>query len=106
MDLLYHRIGLKPVFNKDSGNYTADDSAIQQLLEDPKNEWLEPLLGRLAAIRSARVFKSHFLDTAADPSVRMVFQTIIAQPETFRWSTRDNAFGEGGNGQNIPKVED
>jgi uracil-DNA glycosylase len=106
MDLLYRHLGLKTIVNKDSGNPTADDSAIQQLLEDPKNEWLEPLLGRLAAIRSARVFKSHFLDTAADPSGRMVFQTNIAQPETFRWSTRDNAFGEGGNGQNIPKVED
>ena len=105
MRLLYEVIGLKPVLHKKTKRPTSDDSAINILCERDEAEWLSPLLERLRDLRSALVSARNFLSVKLDMG-RFTPQSNIAQPETFRWSTKDNAFGEGGSVQNLPKMED
>jgi uracil-DNA glycosylase len=105
MNLLYSVIGLKPILHKKTKQPTSDDSAINILCERPDAEWLSPLLERLRDLRSALVSARNFLSVTLDMG-RFTPQSNIAQPETFRWSTKDNAFGEGGSVQNLPKMED
>jgi uracil-DNA glycosylase len=105
MKLLYEVIGLRPVLHKKTKRPTSDDSAINILCERSDAEWLSPLLERLRDLRSALVSARNFLSVDLDMG-RFTPQSNIAQPETFRWSTKDNAFGEGGSVQNLPKLED
>ena len=104
--LLYTCIGLTPILHKKTKRPTTDDTAILELCERKDTQWLSPLLERLRDWRSAQVFKNNFLEIGLDPSGRWPMQVKIAQPETFRWSTGKNAFDEGSNMQNLPKVED
>lgn len=105
MKLLYDVLGLPPILHKKTKRPTSDDSAINALCERADAEWLSPLLERLRDLRSALVSARNFLSVELDMG-RFTPQSNIAQPETFRWSTSDNAFGEGGSVQNLPKMED
>jgi DNA polymerase I-like protein with 3'-5' exonuclease and polymerase domains len=102
--ILYDLLGLKPVLHKKTRKPTTDDTALQELGES--NPWLSPLLNRLRHLRSLGVFTSNFLEarTSADGRMRCSFN--IAHPETFRWSSNSNGFGEGTNLQNIPTGEE
>ncbi len=101
--LLYEVLGLKPVLHKSTKRPTTDDSALQELGE--RSGWLSPLIERLRHLRSLGVFTSNFLDARASVDGRMRCTFNIAHPETFRWSSNSNGFGEGTNLQNIPKGE-
>ncbi len=101
--LLYEVIGLKPVLQKSTKRPTTDDSALQELGE--RAGWLSPLIERLRHLRSLGVFTSNFLEARASVDGRMRCTFNIAHPETFRWSSNSNGFGEGTNLQNIPKGE-
>lgn len=105
MDLLYTRLGISPVSHKKTKRPTSDDSAINELLERKNCEWLRPVLERISALRTLGVFQSHFLDIKKAADGRLRTQFNIAHPETFRWSSMSNPFDEGGNLQNLPKVE-
>jgi hypothetical protein len=102
-ELFYTCLGLNPVRHKKTKLPTTDDSALAELSERPEAAWLEPLLTRLRHLRSVGVFTRNFMSAAvsADQRIRPTFN--VAHPETFRWSSNRNGFGEGLNGQNIPK---
>jgi uracil-DNA glycosylase len=102
-NILYTILGLQPVLHKKTKRPTTDDAALAELSERPECKWLEPVLSRLRHLRSIGVFTRNFLSarTSADGRMRGTFN--IAHPETFRWSSNSNGFGEGMNLQNIPK---
>ena len=64
---------------------------------------LLPLLRNIARYRSVAVFKSTFIDMLTSFDGRMRTSYNIAGTETFRWSSSEDAFGSGGNLQNVPK---
>lgn len=101
--LLYEVLGLKPVLHKTTKKPTTDDSALQELGE--RAGWLSPLIERLRHLRSLNLFTANFLDARPGVDGRMRCSFNIAHPETFRWSSNSNGFGEGTNLQNIPKGE-
>jgi uracil-DNA glycosylase len=102
-NLLYEVLGLTKVEHKKTGKPTTDDAALAELCERPSAAWLEPLLSRLRHLRSVGKFVTGFLDARVSADGRMRSTFNIAHPETFRWSSNRNGFGEGLNGQNIPK---
>ena len=101
--LLYTCLKLTPVLHKKTKRPTTDDAALQEISEREVCRWLEPLFARLRHLRSLGVFISHFLDARTGPLDRIYCSFNIAHPETFRWSSNANPFGEGTNLQNIPK---
>lgn len=101
MRLFYENLGLKAVHHKKTGNLTADDTALVEIaLRYPE---LTRLVDTIADLRSLGVFQNNFLAAPLDPDGRMRCSFNVAGPETFRWSSSENAFGRGTNLQNIPK---
>lgn len=101
--ILYGTLKLQPVLHKKTKRPTTDDAALQELSERSECQWLEPLFSRLRHLRSIGVFTRNFLSARVGPDGRMRGTFNIAHPETFRWSSNSNGFGEGMNLQNIPK---
>jgi uracil-DNA glycosylase len=104
--LFYEVLGLEPVLHRKTKKPTTDDAALAELSERPSSHWLEPLFTRLRHLRSVGVFTSNFLEAKPSADGRMRSSFNIAHPETFRMSSNSNGFGEGLNGQNIPKGEE
>jgi DNA polymerase I-like protein with 3'-5' exonuclease and polymerase domains len=102
-NLLYERLGLEQQKHKKTKKPTTDDSALSELAE--KYPWYGHWLDTLSEWRSMNKFRE-FLEAKEGPDGRMHPQFNVAQPETFRWSSSENSFGEATNNQNIPKVED
>lgn len=105
----YNVLQLPPIYKEDKKNktrrLTADKDAI--------DEWLtfceplfRPILQALADYRSLQVYNSTFALAAIDDDLRFRCSINVAGPETFRWSTSEDAFGFGTNMQNIPRSED
>jgi len=102
--LFYSELGLPVVKNKKTHRPTTDDDA---LLAFPKKEPLTAgLCERIQAIRSASVLLSTFATMPLDIDKRMRCYYNIAGTVTYRFASGENAFGSGGNLQNIPKGDD
>lgn len=101
--LFYDILKLEPVKHKKTKRPTTDDAALQELSDRPGLQWLGPLFEALRHLRSINVFNKNFLAARMRADGRMCSTFNIAHPETFRWSSNRNGFGEGLNGQNIPK---
>lgn len=100
--LLYSVLGFSPILHKKTKKPTANDEALAELSERAEAAWLRPLFDRLRHLRSLSVFVSHFLEARVGSDGRMRCSFNIAHPETHRWSSNANGFGEGTNLQNIP----
>jgi DNA polymerase I-like protein with 3'-5' exonuclease and polymerase domains len=98
-NFFYHICSIPAVHN-DSGGERMDDDALQRI------KILEPLFRDLCTdlqnYRSLGVFRNNFLTAALDPDGRMRCQ-FTQLPATFRWSSKENAFGRGTNLQNVPR---
>jgi len=101
--ILYTILGIRPVLHKKTKRPTTDDAALAEISERAECAWLQPLLQRLRHLRSIGVFTKNFLSAKVSPDGRMRSTFNVAHPETFRWSSNSNGFGEGMNLQNIPK---
>ncbi len=102
--LFYQVMGLKSIAHRKTGNPTVNDEALNEIkLRYPE---LTRLVDTIAELRSLGVFQNTFLNAAIDPDGRMRCSFNIATPETFRWSSSENAFGRGTNLQNIPKGDE
>ncbi len=104
--LFYEVLQLTPVLHKTTKKPTTDDAALEELAQRTDSRWLEPLFTRLRHLRSLGRYTSNFLDARVRADGRMTCSFNIAHPETFRWSSNSNGFGEGTNLQNIPKGEE
>lgn len=71
-----------------------------------KEPLLRPLLGLIEKKRSLGVFLSTFCLMPLDTDGRMRCSFNVCGTETFRFSSSENAFGTGGNLQNVPKGDE
>jgi len=99
-ELFYHELGQKSQLNRKSGTVTTDDEALRKLGE--REPLLLPLTQRIQELRSLGVFLSTFVNAPLDVDSRIRCSFNIAGTETYRFSSRQNAFGSGLNLQNIP----
>lgn len=106
MFILYEVAGLKPVLNKKTRKPTSDDNAINELSERADAQWLSPLLERLQDMRSALISARTFLNMKLGYDDRLHPHYKIDGTKTYRWSSGENAFGEGGPMQNTPKIKE
>jgi len=103
--LFYEDLKQRPNFTRAKkgipGHLTCDDDALKQIgLREPL---LRPLLRRIAEYRSLGVFLSTFVNAPLDIDGRMRTSYNLCGTETYRLSSSENAFGSGGNLQNVPK---
>ena len=83
---------------------TLNEEALQTLAKKEPLVW--PLIDRITEYRSAGVFLSTFVRAKLDPDDRMRSYFNIIGTETMRFSSSKNAFGRGGNFENIPSGDE
>jgi DNA polymerase len=103
-EFFYDDLGVQVVLHRKTKKPTLDDEALQKI--GKKNPLLQPLLDLIAEKRSLGVFLSTFCLMPLDSDMRMRTYYNVAGTETFRLNSGENAFGSGGNLQNIPKGEE
>jgi DNA polymerase-1 len=100
----YEDLGIPPYINRKTKAPTCDDEALQKIAV--KYPLLKPLIDLISEKRSLGVFLSTFCMMALDTDGRMRTSYNLAGTETFRLNSSENAFGSGGNLQNIPKGDE
>lgn len=103
-EFFYDELGFDPIIHRKTKKPTLDDDALTKL--GKKNPILAPLVELIAEKRSLGVFLSTFCLMPLDSDGRMRTSYNVAGTETFRFNSGENAFGNGGNLQNIPKGEE
>ena len=99
--ILFSWFGLTPIINRTTGGPTTDDDALPTyMLRDPL---LRPILSHLVEYRSLGIFYRTFIKAPLSSDHRIKCQFNVDGTETFRFSSRANAFSEGTNLQTIPK---
>lgn len=102
--LFYEDLKQKRIYNRKTKSATLDDDALEKIaMREPL---LSGLIYRIQLLRSAGVFKATFLETPLDTDQRMRCLFNLARAKTFRLSSSENAFGTGGNLQNLPDERD
>lgn len=93
-------LGIKLPKNRKTGNATLAKEALLDL--GRKYPVWKGIFLRLGSLRSLEVFQSHFIGMglSSDDRARCFYK--IDGTETFRFSSAQNAFGEGANLQTIP----
>lgn len=102
--IFYDLLGIEPILHKKTKRPTLDKESFERLKD--RAPWLGPLLDKLKLYRSIEVFERNFLSARPGPDGRMHSSFNVGGTETFRWSSSQNAFGEGLNLQNIPAERD
>lgn len=100
----YEDLNLPVRINRKTGQPSLDDESLQNLAG--KFPIIQPIVQRVSEIRSLNVFLSTFVNMPLDIDKRMRTAYNIAGAETYRFSSRENAFGSGGNLQNLPKGDE
>ena len=100
-DFFYRQMGLKPIIDKKSGGVTTNDAALTTIGQ--REPILLPITKRISELRSLGVFHSTFIGAALDVDGRMRTDYNVGGTETYRFNSRQNAFGTGMNMQNTPK---
>lgn len=97
----YGLVGAKVIRDRKTGRPTTNDKALRTIAK--REPWIRPIVRKILEIRSIGVFNSTFIRMRLDHDNRLRTSYNVAGTETFRWSSSANAFGSGGNLQNIPK---
>lgn len=100
-DFFYNDLKMKVVRNRKTYQPTTDKTALS--LFGQREPILKPLTDLIEETRSIGVFMSTFVMMPLDIDKRMRCNYNVGGTETFRFSSSQNAFGSGGNLQNIPK---
>lgn len=98
--ILSDLLGIKLAIKKKTGSETADKEALEDYILDYPE--LAPLLTLFREHGSLKVFVSTFLKMKLDVDNRARTQYKVAGTDTYRLASVKNAFGTGGNLQNIP----
>lgn len=102
--LCYEQLGMPVQRNRKTGGITCDDNALEKLaLREPL---FRPIYRRISELRSIGVFRSTFVQMRLDHDGRVRCSYNVAGTETFRYSSSEDAFGFGGNLQNIPSGDE
>jgi uracil-DNA glycosylase len=102
--LFYDELGQPKQYNRKTKRPTCDDDALQKI--KAKEPLLAPLVDLIAEKRSLGVFLSTFCLMPLDSDSRMRTAYNLGGTETLRLNSGENAFGNGGNLQNIPKGDE
>jgi uracil-DNA glycosylase len=106
--LFYTDLGLPPIMSRAKkgvpAHVTCDEEALTKLRS--KEPLIAPLIDMILQYRQIGVFLSTFVSMPLDQDQRMRCSYNLAGTETFRLSSSENAFGSGGNLQNIPKGDE
>lgn len=109
-DLFYRELGQQEIRKRaiagsgKPGSLTTDDEALEKL--GNREPILLPITTRIQELRSLGVFQSTFVQMRADADGRIRCQYMVGGTDTYRFASRENAFGSGGNLQNIPSGEE
>ena len=103
-DFFFRQMGQKEVKNRKTGGITTNDEALQKI--SSREPILLPITRTIGQLRSLGVFHSTFVQAPLDIDGRMRCDYNVAGTETYRFASRQNAFGSGMNLQNIPKGGD
>lgn len=103
-EFFYEDLSVPVILNRKTKQPTCDDDALQTIAK--KQPLLRPLVDLISEKRSLGVFLSTFCMMPLDTDGRMRTSYNLAGTETFRLNSSENAFGSGGNLQNIPKGEE
>jgi len=101
LDFFYDDLRQKKINHKKTGRPTCDGDALDKMAE--REVLLRPLVKVINELRTLGVFLSTFIQMPLDPDKRMRCSYNVGGTETFRFSSSENAFGNGGNLQNIPR---
>lgn len=108
VDFFYSVLNQTPIYKRGAGralaSLTSDDEALETLAA--REPLLKPLIGRIQALRSGIKFKSTYLEMELDIDGRLRCSYNIAGTKTYRLASSTNAFGSGGNLQNVPKGDE
>ncbi|MHB0978408.1 MAG: DNA polymerase [Minisyncoccota bacterium] len=102
-DLFYGDFKQKEILNYKTGNATLNDEALHKIAQ--REPLLRPLVEAISDYRTLGVYQSTFVEMPLDLDGRVRTSFGIAGTETFRFSSGENAFGKGGNLQNIPGAD-
>lgn len=106
-EFFYDILGVSPVYNRQPNGQrtlTCDDDALIKIAG--RNPVLRPLVARIQGLRSAGKFLSTYVHMRRDYDGRLRCSYNVAGTKTYRLSSSENAFGSGGNLQNIPEGDD
>lgn len=98
--IFYDVLGVKPVLDKKTGNPTVGKNALPII--GKREPILQKIVQELGEFRRFESFHEA-CNMRLDPDGRLRSSFAPAGTETFRWSSSENAFGNGGNLQNISK---
>lgn len=99
-ELFYGEFGLKPIINRKTKSVTTDDEALKKLAS--REPILSTVTRKIRELRSLGVFLTTFIEARADLDGRMRCSYNICGTDTYRFASRQNAFGTGLNLQNVP----
>lgn len=99
-NLFYVDLGQKKVISRKTGSASCDDKALTKIKE--REPILKELVDHILAYRSLGVMLSTFIEATLDTDDRMRCSYQIPGAETYRFKSRENAFGSGTNLQNQP----
>ena len=100
----YDELGLPVQRDRKTRQPTLNAKALATLCE--KEPLIRPLVELIERKRSLGVFLSTFCLMRLSPDGRMRCSFNVCGTETFRFSSSTDAFGNGGNLQNIPKGDE
>ena len=97
--LFYDVLGMKPILS-DAGTPTTSKQALPTLGQ--REPIIKPIAEKIEIKRSLGVFESTFCGMESDEDGRLRCSYKLTGTDTFRLASSENAFGRGGNLQNIP----
>lgn len=103
IDLFYKELGIPGIRALGKETLTTNSPTMQIIAET--HPMLQPLCKLIVEIRSISVFLSTFIEAKLDIDGRLRSDFAIAGPTSYRYASRENAFGSGHNFQNIPVKE-
>ena len=107
-EYFYDTLNQTPIFKRlpggARGNRTCDDEALLTIAA--REPVLRPLIHRIQALRSGRKFLSTYVEMQRDVDGRLRCSYNVAGTKTYRLASSENAFGSGGNLQNIPSGDE
>lgn len=108
VELFYSSLGQQPIYSRNPdgtrGNPTCDEDALRKIAA--RQPLLRGVVDRILALRSAGVFLSTFVQMRRDIDGRLRCAYNVAGTKTYRLNSSENAFGSGGNLQNVPEGDE
>lgn len=91
--------GLRPFYSKKLRRYTMDETGLADMKK--QEPLLAPIVDAIAALKKLQTFRTFTeMQLSKDGRVRT---SVMPTTSTFRWKSKEDVYGSGGNLQNLPK---